>query len=130
MDELTKKRMQAIGIDAVIMSAATAALEPLVKKNVKSSFAYTVVLPSVVSWGLEVAQISLWGQTIGQRAVGIKVIDQEGGTPSAGQVLKRAVHRDSISGFSYLKNREAFDATGGTEFPHDQYAGTLVVASK
>lgn len=130
MNEMTKKRMQALGVDAVVSTAVSAALEPLMKKNMKSSFAYTVILPSAVAWGLEVAQISIWGQTIGQRAVGIKVIDEEGGTPSAGQVLKRAVHRDSVSGFSYLKNRESFDANGGTEYPHDQYAGTLVVASK
>lgn len=129
MNELTKKRLKAVGVDAVVSTAVSAALEPLVKKKVKSSFVYTVILPSAVAWGLEAAQVSLWGQTLGQKAAGIKIITEDGGKPGAGQMLKRAMHRDSVGAISYLKDREGFEAKGGAVYPHDEYAGTLVVVS-
>ena len=130
MNELTKKRVMAMGIDTVMSSVVSSALEPLVKKKVKGSFVPIVILPYVVLWGIEAAQISLFGQTLGQRAVGIKIITEDGGKPEAGQILKRSMHRDSVSAIPYLKNRKAFDANGGIAFPHDQYAETLVVVSK
>lgn len=130
MNELTKKRAMAMGIDTVVSSIVSSALEPLVKKGVKGSFVPAVILPSVVLWGLEAAQISLFGQTLGQKAVGIKVITEDGEKPEAGQILKRAMHRDTVSAVSYLKHRKEFDISGGIVFPHDRYAETLVVVSK
>ena len=126
MNELTKKRLKAMLIDTAVSSIVSAALEPLVKKKVKSSFVPNVIMPSVVLWGLEAAEIGLAGQTLGQKAMGIQIVTPDGSKPTTGQLLKRAVHRDSLSGIRYLKDRKGFEAKGGATFPHDLYAGTLV----
>ena len=126
MNELTKKRLKAMLIDTAVSSIVSAALEPLVKKKVKSSFVPNVIMPSVVLWGLEAAEIGLAGQTLGQKAMGIKIVTADGGKPTTGQLLKRAMHRDSLSSMSYLKDRKSFEGNGGATFPHDLYAGTLV----
>lgn len=126
MDDLTKKRLKAMLIDAAVSSAVSAALEPLIKMKVKSGFVHAVILPSVVLWGLEAAEIGLSGQTLGQKAMRIKTVTTAGGKPATGQLLKRAMHRDSLSSISFLKDRKRFEANGGSVFPHDRYAGTFV----
>ena len=126
MNDLTKKRLKAMLIDMAVSSAVSAALEPLVKTKVKSGFVPNVIMPSVVLWGLEAAEIGLAGQTLGQKAMGIKIVTTSGGKPTTGQLLKRAMHRDSLSSISYLKDRKSFEKNGGAVFPHDRYAGTLV----
>lgn len=126
MNVLMKKRAKAMMIDSILSSMVSGALEPLVKKNVKSSVVPNVILPSVVLWGLEAAQIGMAGQTLGQKLMGIKVVASNGSKPTTCQLVKRAVHRDSLSTIVYLKNRQSFEATGGTVFPHDRYAGTHV----
>lgn len=122
MNELTKKRLKAMLIDMAVSSA----FEPLVKKKAKTGFVPNVIMPSVVLWGLEAAEIGLAGQTIGQKAMGIKLVTADGGKPTTGQLLKRAMHRDSLSSMSYLKDRKSFEGNGGAVFPHDRYAGTFV----
>lgn len=126
MNELAKKRGKAILIDTVISSVVSLALEPLLKKKTKSSFAYTVVSPSVIFWGLEYAQLRLSGQTVGQKMMRIEVQNEDGGEPTSKQIIKRLVHRDTISPFIYLKDREYFDAYEGERFPHDLYSHTTV----
>lgn len=126
MDELTKKRLKAMLIDMAVSSAVSSAFEPLVKKKAKTGFVPNVIMPSVVLWGLEAAEIGLAGQTLGQKVMGIKIVTPGGGKPTTGQLLKRAVHRDSLSSISYLKDRKSFEEKGGAVFPHDLYAGTLV----
>ncbi|MDQ0429528.1 putative RDD family membrane protein YckC [Planomicrobium stackebrandtii] len=126
MNELTKKRGKAILIDTVISSVISFALEPLLKKNTKSSFVYTVVSPSVIFWGLEYAQLRLSGQTIGQKLMSIEVQNENGGEPTSKQILKRMVHRDTVSPIVYLKDRDAYDAYQGEKLPHDLYAHTMV----
>ncbi len=126
MNELTKKRAKALMIDSLISSVVAGALEPLIKKKVKTKFVYTVILPSVMLWGLEAAQIGLSGQTLGQKAMGIKIVTSDGNKPTTCQLLKRAVHRDSITTIAYLKNRHAFEGKDGTVLPQDRYADTRV----
>lgn len=126
MDELTKKRLKAMLIDMAVSSAVSSAFEPLVKKKAKTGFVPNVIMPSVVLWGLEAAEIGLAGQTIGQKAMGIKLVTADGGKPTTGQLLKRAMHRDSLSSMSYLKDRKSFEGNGGAVFPHDRFAGTFV----
>ena len=125
MNDLTKKRLKAMLIDMAVSSAVSAALEPLVKKKVKSDFVPNVIMPSVVLWGLEAAEIGLAGQTLGQKTMGIKIVTKDGGKPTTCQLLKRAMYRDSFSSISYLKDRKSFEENGGAVFPHDRYAGTL-----
>ncbi|WP_185959993.1 RDD family protein [Planococcus soli] len=126
MNELAKKRGKAILIDTVISSVISFALEPLLKKNTKSSFVYTVVSPSVIFWGLEYAQLRLSGQTVGQKLMSIEVQNENGGEPTPEQILKRMVHRDTVSPIVYLKDRTYYDAYEGEKFPHDLYSHTMV----
>lgn len=65
MNELTKKRLKAMLIDMAVSSA----FEPLVKKKAKTGYVPNVIMPSVVLWGLEAAEIGLAGQTLGQKAM-------------------------------------------------------------
>lgn len=126
MNELMKKRAKAILIDTAISTAATLTLEPLFKKEVKNSFLYTMVVPTAIFWGLEYAQLRTRGQTVGQKVMGIEIRDEAGGEPSPEQILKRLVHRDTVSTISFLKDREQFDAYNGEKFPHDIYSHTVV----
>ncbi len=126
MNALTKKRAKALMIDSFVSSVVAGALEPLVKKQVKTNFVHTVILPSVVLWGLEAAQIGLSGQTLGQKAMGIKIVTTNGNKPTTCQLLKRSMHRDSLTTIAYLKNRHAFEGKDGSVLPQDRYAGTRV----
>ena len=126
MHDLTKKRTKAVLIDLVISTAASLALEQLLRKKIKSEAFHTIALPSLVFWGLEYAQLRLKGQTVGQKALGIKVESEDGSELTGDQILKRAVHRDTISSVSYLCDRKKYDVYEGEKFPHDIYSNTVV----
>nr|WP_155799300.1 RDD family protein [Planococcus antarcticus] len=126
MTELTKKRMKAILIDTAISTSVSFAGEPLLKGKVKSRFVYTLVSPTVIFWGLEYAQLRLNGQTIGQKMMSIEVQKEDGGEPTPEQILKRVVHRNTVSPFVYLKDRAQYDAYEGEKFPHGLHSHTVV----
>lgn len=126
MDNLMKKRMKGMLIDTAISTAVSVAVEQATKKKVKNIFFHAVVAPSVVLYGLEYAQLRISGQTIGQKAVGIKVQSETGGELTPEQIVKRMVHRDTASSIVYLKDRKKYNAFGGAKFPHDVYAETVV----
>lgn len=126
MNELAKKRAKAILIDTLVSTAVSLAVEPILKKKVKSSFIHTVVSPTVIFWGLEYAQLRTSGQTIGQKVMGIEIRNETDGVPTPEQILKRIVHRDTIAPIIYLKNREQYHIFEGEKFPHDVYAQTAV----
>lgn len=126
MDSLMKKRVKGILIDTVISTAVSAAVEQVVKKKIKNSFFHTVAAPALVLYGLEYAQLRRSGQTIGQKAAGIKIQSENGGELTPEQIIKRMVHRDTASSILYLKDRKKYNVSSGAKFPHDVYAETVV----
>ncbi|WP_341201216.1 RDD family protein [Planomicrobium okeanokoites] len=126
MKRLMKKRIKAMAIDTVITMGVTAALEPLFRNKLKNKAAYDALAPSLIFWGLEYAQMRMSGQTIGHKMAGIVIDTTDGRALSSEQILKRLVHRDSISTISYLRDREKYDFYEGTKLPHDLYADTVV----
>lgn len=63
----------------------------------------------MVLWALEYAQLRKNGQTIGYKAMGLALENEDGRPLSAGQIIKRMAYRDTISTFDYLKDRQAFE---------------------
>ncbi|WP_282020274.1 RDD family protein [Planomicrobium okeanokoites] len=126
MKRIMKKRIKAMAIDTVITMGVTAALEPLFRNKLKNKAAYDAFAPSLIFWGLEYAQMRMSGQTIGHKMAGIVIDTTDGRALSSEQILKRLVHRDSISTISYLRDREKYDFYEGTKLPHDLYADTVV----
>ncbi len=126
MYELTKKRAKALLIDSAIAATVSFAVEPLLKKKIKSSFFHEVISPHVVFWGLEYAQIRINGQTVGQKMMGIALKDDAGSELSSEQILKHIVHRDTIGAFMYVKDRARYAKYEGEKYPHDLYAQTVV----
>ena len=126
MNRLIKKRIKAMAIDTAITMGATALLEPLVRNKLKNKAVYDIVAPSLIFWGLEYTQLRMSGQTIGHKAAGIVIDTTDGSELTSTQILKRLVHRDSISMLSYLRDREKYDFYEGTKLPHDLYADTVV----
>lgn len=127
MNQLAKKRAKAILIDTAVSTGVSVLMESLLRKKMKNDFFYVAVLPTLTLWGLECVQIKANGQTAGQKMMDIKVVSDKGGELSSGQILKRAVHRDSISPFSFLINRAHYAMYKGAKYPHDIYADTKVV---
>ncbi|SOC05608.1 uncharacterized RDD family membrane protein YckC [Ureibacillus xyleni] len=126
METLTKKRTKAILIDLAISGVVTAGVESLLRKKIKNEAFHALVTPTVVFWGLEYAQLRNKGQTIGYKAVGLKLENTEGATPTCDQILKRVAYRDFISTFDYLLKRKNFEQQDGAILPHDCVAGTYV----
>jgi len=126
MNRLMKKRIKAMAIDTAITMGVTALLEPLVRNKLKNKAVYDAVAPSLIFWGLEYAQMRMSGQTIGHKAAGIVIDTTDGSEMTSTQILKRLVHRDSISMISYLRDREKYAFYEGTKLPHDLYADTVV----
>lgn len=126
MDNLMKKRVKGILIDTTISTAVSVAVEQAVKKKVKNSFFQAVLAPAVVLYGLEYAQLRISGQTIGQKVMGLEIQSETGKELTTKQIVKRMVHRDTISFIVYLKDRKKYNAFSGVKFPHDVYAETVV----
>lgn len=126
MNRLMKKRIKAMAIDTAITMGATALLEPLVRNRLKNKALYDAVAPSLIFWGSEYAQMRLSGQTIGHKAAGIVIDTTDGSELTSVQILKRLVHRDTVSTMSYLRDRAKYDFYEGTKLPHDLYADTVV----
>ncbi|ANU14386.1 hypothetical protein B481_2452 [Planococcus halocryophilus Or1] len=126
MYELTKKRAKALLIDSAIATTVSFALEPLLKKKIKSPFFHAMVSPHLVFWGLEYAQLRMNGQTAGQKMMGITLKDEAGGELSSEQILKHIVYRDTIGPLMYAKDRSRYDKYKGEKYPNDLYAHTVV----
>ncbi|MCJ1907791.1 RDD family protein [Planococcus ruber] len=126
MHDLTKKRAKAAVVDSVISTAVSLALEPLLRKKIKNEAFLQVAAPTLVFWGLEYVQLRLQGQTLGQKAFGIKVESEDGNELTDSQILKRVLHRDTISPLAYLRDREKYADAKGEKFSHDAYAHTVV----
>ncbi|WP_203334511.1 RDD family protein [Planococcus beigongshangi] len=126
MNKLMKKRLKAMAIDLAISTGVTVILDPLLRNKVKNKAAYDVIVPTAVFWGLEYAQLLARGQTVGHKAAGIIIDTTDGSAISSEQIIKRILHRDSISTFSYLKDRGKYEFYEGTKLPHDLYADTVV----
>ncbi|WP_033540975.1 RDD family protein [Planococcus sp. CAU13] len=126
MKRLMKKRLKAAVIDTTITMGVLAVMEPLVRNKLKNKAVYDIFAPSLVYWGLEYAQLRMNGQTIGHKAAGMVIDTTDGSAMSSEQILKRVVHRDLISPFSYLRDRAKYDFYEGTKLPHDLYADTVV----
>ncbi|MFD1032336.1 RDD family protein [Metaplanococcus flavidus] len=126
MNKLMKKRLKAMVIDTAISIGVSVALEPLVRNKLKNKVAYDALAPTLIFWGLEYAQLRMSGQTIGHKVAGIVIDTTDGSALSSDQILKRLMHRDSVSTLAYLKDREKYDFYEGTKLPHDLYADTVV----
>ncbi|MFP3919775.1 RDD family protein [Lysinibacillus telephonicus] len=126
MKSITKKRTKAFIIDQVISTVVASGIEYVLRKKIKNEAFHTLVTPTVVMWGLEYAQLRKNGQTVGYKALGL-ALENEDGTPlSSCQIAKRMLYRDFISTFDYIKNRESFEINEGTILPHDRVARTIV----
>lgn len=126
LKRITKKRLAAICIDLGISTAVTLTAEYFLRKKIKSEAFHNLVTPTVVFWGLEYAQLRKSGQTMGYKAMGL-TLENEDGTPLTDkQIMKRMAYRDTISTFHYLKDREQFEGENGECFPHDRISQTVV----
>lgn len=126
MHKLTKKRLKAVMIDSVISTVVTAAVEPILRKKIKNETFLQVAVPTLVFWGLEYAQLRLQGQTLGQKALGIRIESEDGNELTNEQILKRVLHRDTIGPVVYLRDHGKYTEHEGGKFPHDAYAHTFV----
>lgn len=126
MNTMTKKRMAAITIDAVVSSVVSLGVEYVLRKKIKSEFVHAFVTPTATMWALEYAQLRTSGQTLGYKAMGL-ALENEDGTPlTDGQIAKRILYRDTISTIDYVKDRAHFDEQDGASFPHDRFSHTIV----
>lgn len=121
--DLVKRRVAAHMIDSVI--ATTIAWTVTRKCNRESGWRESA--PAGVMWGLELLQTKLTGQTVGQRIMNIKTVNEQGLSPTAYQLTKRMIYRDTVGQAIYLIKRRAYQERGGTEFPHDVFAKTKVI---
>ncbi|KPN94875.1 RDD family protein [Lysinibacillus sp. ZYM-1] len=126
MVSITKKRTAAFLMDAAISTAFTLGVEYFLRKKVKNEAVHALVTPTVVLWTLEYAQLRKKGQTLGYKAMGLTLENEDGRPLSDGQIVKRMVYRDTLSMFDYLKSRQAFVQQHGQRLPHDNFAGTVV----
>ncbi|WP_155592996.1 RDD family protein [Lysinibacillus cavernae] len=126
MESITKKRTAAFLIDTAISTAVTLGVEYFLRKKVKNEAVHALVTPTVVMWTLEYAQLRKKGQTIGYKAMGLALENEDGHALSDCQIIKRMAYRDTVSTFDYLKNRQAFEQQHGQRLPHDSFAGTIV----
>ena len=126
MKSITKKRLAAVMIDSVVATTVALGVEYVLRKKVKNEFVHTVVTPNVVFWGLEYAQLRKSGQTLGYKAMGLALENEDGSKPTDAQIAKRIMYRDTISTFDYLKERKHFAEQDGASLPHDRFAHTLV----
>jgi uncharacterized RDD family membrane protein YckC len=126
MKALSKKRSKAMFIDFIAATAVLAALEAAVPKRIKTNPAYSLVIPTLAVWGLEYAQLSKSGQTLGYKAQGLVLESSNGQKPSGEQIIKRFLYRDLKSPIDLLKDRKRFELQEGARLPHDVYAGTVV----
>ncbi|MFD1361762.1 RDD family protein [Lentibacillus salinarum] len=128
MKRISKKRTKAFMIDFAISTAVTAGVEYFLRKKVKNEAVHALITPTVIMWTLEYAQLRRNGQTLGYKQQGLVLEDADGSELSSRQIVKRMAYRDTIGGFSYLKNPKGFaDQDGGT-MPQDRYAHTSVRA--
>ncbi|MFF5995804.1 RDD family protein [Lysinibacillus sp. KU-BSD001] len=126
MQSITKKRTAAIAIDLAISTAVTLGVEYFLRKKVKNEAVHNLITPTVVMWGLEYAQLRKSGQTIGYKAMGLALENEDGSKPTDAQIAKRIVYRDTISTFDYIKDRHHFEEQDGAILPHDRFAHTVV----
>ena len=126
MKPITKKRLAAVMIDSVISATVALGVEYLLRKKVKSEFIHTIVTPTVAFWGLEYVQLRKSGQTLGYKAMGLALENEDGSKPSDAQIAKRIMYRDTMSTFDYLKDRQHFEDQDGARLPHDRFSHTVV----
>ncbi|RHB50091.1 RDD family protein [Exiguobacterium sp. AM39-5BH] len=119
MKRLTKKRTKAVLIDGVIAGLLSFGVEQLVRKKVKSEFVHAVITPTLVSYALEACQMRRGGQTLGYKLMGLELKNDDGTPVTAEQAFKRALHRDTRSIVTYIKDRAHFEAEDGAILPHD-----------
>nr|WP_106783190.1 RDD family protein [Lysinibacillus timonensis] len=130
MKTLTKKRLKAYLIDSAVSTALSFAVESLLRKKVKNEAVHSIVTPTVVMWALEYIQLRNNGQTIGYKTMGLAIENKDGSKLTNNQIAKRILYRDTVSTFVYLKDRERFEGEDGSIFPHDHFAGTIVIESR
>lgn len=129
MEELTRKRAKALVIDSMIAAAVGGILSYLWRKRSgKSDFTSEVAIPQLTMWGLELVQMKRRGRTIGHDIAGIRIESEHGEAPGTVQLLKRILHRETLSQLLLLTRQSEYQIYKGTKFPHDVYAKTVVKA--
>ncbi|PAV27949.1 RDD family protein [Virgibacillus profundi] len=126
MNAITKKRLKAYLIDAAISTALTAGVEYFMRKKVKNEVVHVLIMPTVVMWTLEYAQLKQRSQTIGYKKMGLALESEDRSELTSGRIIKRMAYRDTLSTLEYLKNRKAFESQDGAVLPHDRISGTVV----
>ena len=121
--DLFKRRIAAHMIDSAI--ATTIAWSMTRKRDRNSGWRESA--PAAVMWGLELLQTTIAGQTLGQRIMKIKTVNEQGETPSVYQLSKRMIYRDTVGQMIYLIKCRSYLERGGSEFPHDVFAGTKMI---
>lgn len=119
MKPLTKKRTQAVLIDGIVAGLLSYGIEQIVRKKVKNEFVHTVITPTLVSYALEACQMRRGGQTLGYKLMGLELKNDDGTPVTARQTVRRALHRDTRSVVSYVKDRNHFERENGAILPHD-----------
>ena len=121
--DLFKRRIAAHMIDSAIATAIAWSMTRTCDRN--SGWRETA--PAAVMWGLELVQTTIAGQTLGQRIMKIKTVNEQGGAPSAYQLSKRMIYRDTVGQMIYLIKRRSYLGQGGAHFPHDVFSGTKMI---
>ena len=93
MESITKKRAIAFLMDTAISTAVTLGVEYFLRKKVKSEVVHALVTPTAMLWALEYAQLRKNGQTIGYKAMGL-ALENEDGRPlsNAWLIATQSVH--------------------------------------
>lgn len=127
MDDVMKRRMMAGVIDEVINNVASEVVEQVVLKRIKSKTFHALVTKTVVSWVIEGVQLKLMnGQTLGDRALKLRVQSTNGLPLTTEQIVKRILYRETVAPLKLFKDRSRY-MEAGARLPQDEYAETIVV---
>ncbi|AKG05180.1 RDD family protein [Salimicrobium jeotgali] len=126
MKPVTKKRTYAVLIDIAFSGIINAAAENFLRKKVKNEAFLTLVLPTLITWGMEYGQLKYSGQTLGYKLMELRLESGDGSPLTSGQILKRIAHRDFASSIAYMRDRKNFSRDEGRSLAQDRFAGTIV----
>ncbi|SIS49459.1 RDD family protein [Salimicrobium flavidum] len=128
MEPITKKRTYAVLIDMALSNLVVAGVEAAIRKKVKvkNEAVHNLLNPTLITWGLEYAQLKCCSQTVGYKLMGLKLESEDGSPLTSSQIIRRMAYRDFASSISYMKDKENFTQDEGRSLPQDRFSHTIV----
>lgn len=130
------KRAVSGRIDKVVLEVPAKLVEKAIRKKIwPGKEVKHCYLPTVLSIAGEVYfLLNQNGQTIGDKAVGIKVVSEDGRPLTLEQVLKRSLYKNVVYpatlGLPLLKTVQQLRSKKDVELPHDKFANTKLVSTR